>query len=94
MKNNQWHMEIANGDVTWIRGDDRHRGIQNIRVVEELYEGKDNMMRAVILWSKNTIIERPIQCLYPLELNFDSWKRQKKRSLMQQVTTTYQCKQV
>ena len=87
-------MEIAIGDVAWIRGDNKHRGKQNIRIVEELYKGKDNTIRAVILQSKNTIIERLIQFIYPLELNFDTWKRQKDHSLMQEATTKYQCKPV
>ena len=38
---------------------------------------KDNIIRAVKCWSKKTNIERPIQFLYPLELSFDTWKRQK-----------------
>ena len=78
MKNNQRHMEIAIGDVLLIKGDDKHRGKWNIVIVEELYEGKDNVIRAVKLRSRKTHIERPIQFLYLLELTCDTWKRQKK----------------
>ena len=77
MKNNQRHMEIAIGDVVMIKGDDKHRGKWNIGIVEELYEGKDNVIRAVKLRSWKTYIERPIQFFYPLELSCDTWKRQK-----------------
>ena len=71
-------MEIAIGDVLLIKGDDKHRGKWNIVIVEELYEGKDNVIRAVKLRLRKTHIERPIQFLYLLELTCDTWKRQKK----------------
>ena len=92
MKNNQRHMEIAIGDVILIKGDDNHWGKWNIGIVEELYEGKDNIIRAVKLRSRKTHIERPIQFLYPLELNCDTWKRQKNGSSMQLATTKCQRK--
>ena len=76
-KNNQRRIEIAIEDVAWIKGDNKHKGKWNISIVEELYREKDNIIRAVILPSKNTIIERPIQFLYPLELNCDTFMRQK-----------------
>ena len=75
MKYNQKHMEIAIGDVVLIKGDDKHRGKWNIGIVEELFEGKDNVIRAVKLRSRKTHIERPVQFLYPLELSCDTWKR-------------------
>ena len=46
--------------------------------LEELYEGKDNVIRAAKLLLIKIYIEQPIQFLYPLELNCDTWKRQKK----------------
>ena len=76
-KNNQRRIEIAIEDVARIKGDNKHKGKWNISIVEELYREKDNIIRAVILPSKNTIIERPIQFLYPLELNCDTFMRQK-----------------
>ena len=77
MKNNQRHIEIAIGDVVLTKGDGKHRGKWNIGIVEELYEGKDNMIGAVKLRSRKTYTERSIQFLYPLELNCDTWKRHK-----------------
>ena len=77
MKNNQRHTEMTIGDVVLITRDDKHRGKWNISVVEELYEGNDNEIRAVKLCSRKIYIERPIQFLYPLELSCDTWKRQK-----------------
>ena len=47
MENNQVHMEITIGDVVVIKGDDKHRCKWNIGIVEKLYEGKDNIIRAV-----------------------------------------------
>ena len=77
MKNNQRHMEIASGDVVFIKVNGKHRGKWNIGIVEELYQGKDSVIRAVNLRSRKTYIEQPIQFFYPYELNCDIWKRQK-----------------
>ena len=65
------------GDVVLIKGNDKYRGKWNIGIVEELQEGKDNVIRAVKLRSRKTYIERQIQFLYSLELSCDTWKRQK-----------------
>ena len=72
MKSNERLMEIVIGDVVLIKGDDKHRGKWNIGIVEELYKGKDNVIRAAKLRSRKTYIERPIQFLYPLELSCDT----------------------
>ena len=72
MKNNQRHMEIAIGDIILIQGDQKYRGKWNIGIVEELYEGKDNIIRAAKARSKKTHIEQLIQFLYPLELRSDT----------------------
>ena len=77
MKNNQRHMEIAIEDNVLINGNNKHRGKWNIGIIEELYEEKDNVIRAIKLRSMKTNIERPVQFLYPLELSCDTWKRQK-----------------
>ena len=77
MKNKQRYMEIAIGDVVLIKGGDKHRGKWNIGIVEELFEGKDNVIRVVKLRSRKTYIERPIQFFDPLELSCDTWKRHK-----------------
>ena len=53
-------MEIAIGDVVLIKGDNKHRGKWNIGIVEELYKGKDNIIRAVKRRSRKTYTERPI----------------------------------
>ena len=54
------HMEIAIGDLVLIMGDNKHRDKQNIGIVEELYEGKNNIIGAVKPWSKKTYFERSI----------------------------------
>ena len=77
MKNNQKHMEIAIGDVVLIKGDDKQWGKSNIGIVEELYQGKNNIIRAIKFRSKKTYIKLPIQFLYSLGLSWNTWKRQK-----------------
>ena len=40
-------------------------------MVNKTYPGKDGIIRAVQLKTANGILERPVQHLYPLELNCD-----------------------
>ena len=56
MKSNQRHIEIATGDVVVIKGDNKHRDKWNIGIVEKLYEGKDNVIRAIKFRSRKTYI--------------------------------------
>ena len=77
MKNNQKHMEIAIGDVVLIKGDGKQWGKSNIGIVEELYQGKNNIIRAIKFRSKKTYIKLLIQFLYSLGLSWNTWKRQK-----------------
>ena len=44
--------------------------------MEQLYEGKDGVVRAVKLRAGKNFMERPIQHLYPLELSCDSERSQ------------------
>ena len=52
MKNKQRHMERAIEDVVLTKGNDKRRGKWTIGFVEELQEGKDNVIRAVNLRSR------------------------------------------
>ena len=54
MKKTQRHIEIATGDVILIKREDKHRGKWNIYIIEELFEGKNNVIRAVKLSSRKT----------------------------------------
>ena len=40
-------------------------------IVNEVYPGKDGIVRAVQVKTANGILERPVQHLYPLELSCD-----------------------
>ena len=76
-----------------LKGDNKHRVKWNIGIVEELYEEKDNVIRAVKFRLRKKYIERPIQFLYPHELSYDTWKRLKNGSSMQQSSTRCQSKE-
>ena len=60
---------LSFGDVVIIKSDERNRGEWPLGIVEELYEGKDGIVRAVKLRAGKNFMERPIQHLYPLELS-------------------------
>ena len=62
---------LKQGDVVVIRGDDRNRNKWKLGVVDEMINGKDDVVRAVRLRAGKSFLERPIQHLYPLELSCD-----------------------
>lgn len=59
------------GDVVIIRSEEKKRAQWPLRVVEELFQGQDEVVRAVKLHAGKMFLERPIQHLYPLELTCD-----------------------
>ena len=54
-----------------IQSDERNRGKWPLGVVEELYKGRDGVVRAVKLRAGKTFLERAVNQLYPLELSCD-----------------------
>ena len=77
MKNKQRHIKIAIIDVVLIKGKDKDMSKWNIDIVEELYEEKDNIIKAVKFRSRKINLEPLIQLLYPIESSCDAWKRKK-----------------
>ena len=73
-------MKISIGDVVLIKNEDRNRRKWKIGIIDKLYYGRDDVIRAVQLRSGKSFIQRPIQHLYPLELNCDI-KREKEKEL-------------
>ena len=61
-----------------IKGDDKHRGHWKMGVVQKLVKGKDGIIRGVKLKTSTGILERPLQLLYPMELNVSSEPRAEK----------------
>ena len=64
-------MQISLGDIVLIKSDEKYRGKWNIGMVDNLYKGKDGVIRAVGLRTSELYIERQILYLYPLELHCD-----------------------
>ena len=60
---------LAVGDVVIIRSDNRNRAKWPLGIVEQLFPGKDEVVRAVKLRAGKSYLERPVQHLYPLELS-------------------------
>ncbi|XP_044174273.1 uncharacterized protein LOC122957892 [Acropora millepora] len=62
------------GDVVNIHSEEKNRGKWPLGIVEQLYGGRDGVIRAVKSRTGKSILERPIQHLYPLELSSDDPK--------------------
>lgn len=64
--------EVKEGDAVIVKTDDKNRGKWPLAIVEKLFPGPDGRTRAVQLKTKNGVLERPVQHLYPLELQCDT----------------------
>lgn len=61
--------QVAVGEVVIIKSDEKNRGRWPLGVVQELFLGRDGVVRGVKLKTANGHLERPVQHLYPLELS-------------------------
>ena len=62
---------LAFGDVVIIYTEERNRNKWPEGVVEELYKGRDGVVRGVKIKTPTGHLERAVQQLYPLELSCD-----------------------
>ena len=61
----------AKGDVVIIKSDDKKRAQWKLGVVIDLITGRDGVVRGAKLRTTKSVIERPVQHLYALELTCD-----------------------
>ena len=71
LKHQNKQMKSKEGDVVIIKGDDKNRAHWKLGVVKKMYEGSDDVVRAVKLRAGKSYMERAVQHLYPLELSCD-----------------------
>ena len=81
MKNNKSEVKLKAGDVVLIKGKERNRGKWNIGIIEEMIKGRDGIVRVVKLRAGKSHLERPIQHLYPLELESEARKESRHAKL-------------
>ena len=60
--------------------DDKPRNTWELAIIEELIRGKDGLVRAANIRTKNGRANRPITKLYPLEISAEISKEQQKQS--------------
>lgn len=60
--------QVRVGDTVLVRSDSKNRGKWPLAIVQQTYPGRDGHIRAVQLRTSKGVIERPVQHLYPLEL--------------------------
>ena len=68
-------------DVIPIKGKERNRSKWKIGVVERLIQGQDGVIRGAQLKAGKTLMKRPLQLLYPLELTCDRPERTRGETL-------------
>lgn len=59
------------GDVIIIKSDQKDRGKWKMGLIENLFPGRDGVVRAVKLKVGTSRLQHPFQHLYPLELSCD-----------------------
>ena len=64
------------GEVVIIASDERNRGKWTLGIVEELFPGRDGVIRAAKVKTSNGHLERAVNHLYPLELSCDQSSNQ------------------
>ena len=60
MMYNTKEMKIKVGNVVLIKGEEKNKGKCSTGIVEELYKGKDDVIRGINLRTPKSHIERPI----------------------------------
>ena len=64
-----------------IKGKERNGSKWKIGVVERLIQGQDGVIRGAQLKAGKTLIERPLQLLYPLQLTCNRPERTRGKTL-------------
>ena len=64
--------KITVGDAVIVRTDNKNRGKWPLAVVQQIFPGRDSYTRAAQLTTSKGVIERPVQHLYPLELQCET----------------------
>ena len=72
-------LEINIDNVVMIKEDEKNQIKWKIRIIENIFVGKDNTIRSIRIRTGKKVIERPIQLLYPMDLYFDSKMTQHSR---------------
>lgn len=60
--------QVRVGDTVLVRSNSKNRGKWPLAIVQQTYPGRDGHICAVQLRTSKGVIERPVQHLYPLEL--------------------------
>ena len=69
MKHHGKPSTLSVGEVVIIASDERNRGKWPLGIVEELFPGRDGVIRAAKVKTSNGHLERAVNHLYPLELS-------------------------
>ena len=71
----------SEGDIVLIKGEDKNRNRWKMGRVTRLIHGRDQVVRGVQLKTPTGTVERPIQLVYPMELQCDIAKPEVKNQL-------------
>ena len=69
LKHKHGHIHPFRRDVVIIESEEKNRGLWKLGIIEEVITGQDGVVRGAKLTAGKSIMEGPVQLLYPLELS-------------------------
>jgi len=81
LKHKNGHIHPVRGDVVVIKCEEKNRGLWKLGIIEEFITGQDGVVRGAKLRAGESIMERPVQLLYPLELSSERLPGRRKADL-------------
>ena len=69
LKHKHGHIHPSRGGVFIIKSEEKNRGLRKLGIIGELKTGQDGVMRGAKLRAGKSMMERPVQLLYPLEIS-------------------------
>jgi hypothetical protein len=81
----------AVGEVVIVRSDEKNRGKWPLCIVQELFPGRDGIVRAIKLRCGRSHLERAAQHFYPLKLKYEAKKPSKGIKLDPVISSEARC---
>ena len=81
LNHNRTKFEVTKGDLVLVKSEEKNRGKWLLGVVREIFPGRDGILRAVRVETKNGFLDRAVQHLYPLELSCDMIPKPEEKKL-------------
>ncbi|GFT43582.1 integrase catalytic domain-containing protein [Nephila pilipes] len=63
------HKDVKVDDVVLVEGSSKSKLLWDLGTIQEFFQGRDGHVRACVVKTKNGLFRKPVQLIYPFELN-------------------------